>query len=415
MNIVEMYNAQKYDDIMQEYFENVRIRKIKPHKQNAPIQLLELKFTMLTSYKAGYYFDYLELCKKAISEVPFSNEFWSPQDRVCIAEASLDSLLFCLFNKKECKLQKMDIIKSLENVIAKLPELYKNASIQLNEFYLKRKKVYDDYKTGLSPYFKVNYLYPYELPFEYKFDLKECAPYISLNVKHFRRDVDVYTLLEFQISGYTKADSFWSGPSWENRIKHLNAQRTLPVLNSMLLYLANSTPGKFRPLFCIEQIMSIDVTQFMSNNEILNSCIATDFSAQCVGGNAPEIDWTQQGALQHLNELIVQVYGSKHFVMQLQQAKNNISAGLYTESFLILCSCSEALIYHWCGELAKVSNCFEEYDAFSKSKISRCDSCEFYDSSKSKEKPDNGMVPTLFKQIDFFETKKIITVVKKRN
>ena len=172
----------------------------------------------------------------------------------------------------------------------------------------------------------------------------------------------------------------------------------------MLFHISEANPGKFIPPYRIEQVSSVELYQYAyEGGEAVHSCIGTDFTGQWVGGNVP-VKVFSETELQSLNKRLVENFGCMHFVLQYHQAKNNISAGLYVESFLLFCSCVESMLYYWCENIAALCGKQSEYIMFSNNKISKCDSCELYKNSNLKEKIDGGMEPSVFAHIEFLKT-----------
>ncbi|KAF5071760.1 hypothetical protein DSECCO2_209260 [anaerobic digester metagenome] len=404
MNIVDLYNEKKYDIILEKHLQNALNIPFTRTSRKFAEQFANLKYTLFSSYFLGCYLDWLKLYKKAIAIVPLRESYWDPKERAFLAEASLEALCFLFFNKNERAGVEIDIAEKIEKTIEHIPALFSAANIPIDQSILSHQTLFEEYKKGNYPYYIVKFLYPYDPPFEkFTFNLQSCSPYILLTVDRVPREVDCYTSFEFKVFGYTKADTSWQGPIWEHRERFPEVKKALPLLNLMLLLAADATPGRFISPYCIEQVSSVELSQYAGNDSIINFCMGTDFTAQMVGGNVPTHTFTSD-ELMHLNKLIINNYGCKHFVMQYHQARNNISAGLYVESFLLFCSCIESMLYYWCENIATLCGKQNEYLLFSNSKISKCDSCDLYKKSGIEQKVDSGMEPSVFAHIEFLKS-----------
>jgi hypothetical protein len=405
MGIIDSYNEAKYDVILEKYLYNALNTPFTRTSRKFPEQFVILKYTLFSSYNLGCYLDCLKLLKKAVAIIPFRDSYWDPRTRAILAEIALEALCYCFFNNKSEHLKiETDLQQQIENTIDCIPELFSAANIPVSQLFLDHQMLYEEHKKGNYPYYIVKFLYPYDPPFDkYTFNLQSCAPYISLTVDKVPRDRDCYTSFEFKVYGYTKADTCWQGAIWQYRDQFPAVKNTLPLLNMMLLLTASATPGRFIPPYCIEQVSSVELAQFAGNNSRIKWCIGTNFLAQWVGGNAPKQSFTEDN-LKHLNKLMIDSYGCKHFVLQYNQAKNNISAGLYVESFLLFCSCIESMFYYWCENIATICGKQNEYQIFSKCKISKCHSCDLYKKSGIEKKVDLGMEPSVFAHINFLKT-----------
>jgi len=399
MPLFDLYATQKYDVILDKYLKDVMNVKIARTNRRFEERFSELMYTLFSSYMLGCYSDCIKLYQKAISIIPLVDDYWSPVKLVQLAEIRLISMCFCLFNANEFEYS-IDIISELDSLVDEIPILLKNANMN-NDLIAKHCVLYDQYKKGNHPYYIVKYLYPYEPMFDtYTFNLQTCPPYVSLTVKRVPREHDCFTSFEFKVYGYTKADTFWKGHCWENQDRFPAVKKTLPLLNLYLLRIAGATPGRFLPLFSIEQVSSVELSLFAGNNEMIHYCNGTDFTGQWVGRNVPERILTNE-ELQYLNDLIISNYGCRHFVMQYHQAKNNISAGLYVESFLLFCTSLESMLYYWCEQIATKYGKCDEYQKFSKTKISSCDVCDLCKESNIDKKPNKGTEPNVAEHINY--------------
>lgn len=330
------------------------------------------------------------------------------------------ALLYYLFNPDDYKvflglpeLKSQDTLaleKKLENIIIKIIKEHKKTETEIDERIQKRIQVFNDYKNGLLPFYTVEYLYPYKPPFgEGTLDLTGCGNYVSLAIKKVPREKDVFTSFLFKINGYTNGDNFWQGHSWINKERLPVVQKTLSTLNLILMSGIRAIPGKFVPLYTIEQVSSSCVSVYTNAGESLHqTIIGTHFDASWVGGNVPEIEFTEE-QFRLLSSDIKNHFGCDHFYIQYHQAQNSMNAGLYVESFLLFCTCVESMIYFWCARIAGLANKKEQYDGFSSNKHSKCDDCELYREANGVSKPDTGMPPSPFGHIDFLENQCNVT------
>lgn len=403
--ITDLYAQKKYDEILEKHLENALTISFNRTSRKFPERFVELKFTLYSCYHKGYFFDCIKLLKKAVGIIPFKQDYWSPQERVNLIEIAFFSLLYAYFNFDDSDFSDKDrIALGLEQVLAIISETYHSAGFVLDECIQRHIDLYKGSQKGKQPLYVVKFLYPYEPPIAVAtFDLTPCYPFVSLKIDRVPRDEDCFTSFEFTVLGYTNADTFWDGPTWKNRDRFPAVKKVLPLLNIMLLLAAEATPGRFITPYCIEQVSSVEIYQYpYDGGEAVHLCIGTNFATQWVGGNIPKKIFSEQ-ELQYLNQRLVNTYQAKPFVRIYHQAKNNISAGLYVESFLLFCTCAEALVYHWCGVISSLCGKEDEYKNFEVSKFSACDRCDLLINAKSKDKPDKGREPTVFRYFDFLK------------
>ena len=405
MEIEDLYRAGKYTEIVDGNLQHIYNTNLQRGKPSFLKKFEETKYILFSCFYLGYYNDCLKLLKKLTATVPVSDSLWKPFERANLAKISFFSLLYALFNREEIFPEtEVDISSEIDKTLEYLHPSYEAARLQLDSGFQRHIDLYNDFKQGKQPFYSVKFLYPYEPPFgEYTFNLKQCTPYITLKVCKVPRDSDCYTSFEFVINGYTNADTFWKGPAWEHRERFPAVRKVLPLLNLIILLAAEATPGKFVAPYCIEQVSSVELAQYAYDGSApIHSCLGTDFTAHWVGGNAPKRKLSNE-ELSYLNDRINAHYGAKHFVTLFHQAKNNISAGLYAESFLLFCICVESMLYHWCGVIADLSGKRKEYDIFCEKDISPCDSCNLYKQSKEAEKPSKGQKPNTFRHIKWLQ------------
>ncbi|MFR1685707.1 MAG: hypothetical protein ACLSVX_00840 [Massilimicrobiota timonensis] len=403
MDIEKLLSSGQFENILNQYYESVKTKKLNSKKsEKYEKRFKNLMGVFYACYYLGFYKNCVSFGKKIIEEL--SNVHFSKEDKQNIYHIYFESVLYCYINKIEVSnLTYLDLSREIESLSQH--RLATN-NVDNNDLLL----IYNDYCKGKMPYYVLSFLIPYAPLFkEYTFDLSNCFPFISMAIKENPRTLengvvqDVFTLVEFKIKGITHKNPMWEGDDWEYKEKLPHIKKCLPILNMLYLYAGNSTKT-FVPTICIEQISSTQVTQYTYDNTQVNWSMGTNFATQWVGLNVPRHTYTID-ELKQLNEWVVASYGSEVFISLFQQAKNNLSAGLYVESFLLLCSCCESMLYYWCGRLCKSVRAYEEYEIFSKSKISSCDVCPLYIKSEEKMKFHSGMEPSIYKHIDYLVDK----------
>lgn len=401
MNIEEMLKEFKFEDILVEYYESAKRQKLNK-KSKYSKRLTQLLGVYYASFNLGYYINCVFFGNKILCEL--NKISFSYKDKQTIYHIYFESLLYCYVNK-------VDISEYINlSVSNEIKKIAKHALVLNNPDNNELLSIYDDYNNGNLPYYTLNFLLPYPPLFKnYTFDLSKCFPYVSLTIKEFPRVLDdgiiqdYFTSVEFKVYGFTHKSSLWMGDDWEKREKLPHIKKCLPILNMLFLYAGNSTKT-FVPTICIEQVSSTKITQFTYDGKMVTNSMGTDFRTHWVGLNVPKHEYTMD-ELYQLNEWLVQSYGSECFISLFQQAKNNISAGMYVESFLLLCSCSESMIYYWCRRLCMALGIANLYEEFSKSRISSCDKCKLFLNSTEHEKPHFGMEPSLFQHINYIVDK----------
>ncbi len=371
-----------------------------------------LCYLLAACMQRGYYCDYLEVLEKYYNIDPDAFLHDKADMLKVILNYALESLLYCLYNNEDENLGiKYNISERIDQVLCFQDKLSKGVEECQNQHLCELKDLYEDYKNGRMPIYVVEYLYPFEpIIKDYVFDLSQCPPYISVEIKKVPRDKDNYTSFKIKAKGLIKPDTLWMGPRWECREKMPPIKKTLSIVNMILLYAVKASPGKMVLPYSIEQVSTATMFQYRHDEHepILGGTITyTDFSAQFVGENSRWHEFTDDELLQ-LNKFIVNIFSSKPFVTTFHHATNLLSGGFYLESFLLLCSSCEGMAYHWCEEIAKQCGLGKEYREFSQTKISKCDSCELFLHSDTN-KPYLGMEPSLFDNFTFLEKQKCIT------
>ncbi len=398
MDIRSLYTQGQYLMVLDQHLSEVLKRSYLKDDADIWTKLDELVMTLYSCFYCGAYAETLDLLK-TVDSIDFMP--WTDREADFL-HFEFNAILYYLFNPEDYDGDVTVILDRLESIVPAMKDVYYRANIKLGDDILNRIKIYEDFKKGVMPYYIVNYLYPYEPPFgEGILDLTGCGPYKSLSIKRAPREKDIFTEFEFVINGYTNGDSFWRGHSWLNAERLPVVRKTLPTLNLILLRGMLASPGKYVPLYNIEQVSTAQVSVYANDGTpILKTLLATHFDAQWVGGNVPPLQLSPEG-FNLLSKDIKNHYGCDHFFIQYHQARNCVNAGLYVEAYLMYCTTTESMISYWCSRIAQLSGKSNEYDIFSQSKQSSCDSCELYQRSNQNERPDKGMEPTMFKLIDF--------------
>lgn len=403
MDIGEKLEKGQFEEILRQHYESVKNQSLKSKKSEKYEKRINKLFGVyFACYNLGFYKNCVDLGNKILEQI--TNVHLSRKSRMDIYHVYYESILYCFINRIEfLNMTYLDFNKKIE-------DLSHNKLVMDNPDNNDLLLIYNDYCNGKMPYYVLSFLIPYTpIIKDHEFELSKCYPFISMTIKENPRTLDngdvkdVFTLVEFKIKGITHKNPLWEGDDWEHKERLPHIKKCLPILNMLYLYAGNSTKT-FVPTICIEQISSTKVAQYTHDDKHVNGSTGTDFNSHWVGLNVPKYVFTID-ELNQLNDWIVTSYGSEVFVSLFQQAKNNISAGLYAESFLLLCSCSESMFYYWCGRLCKLVGVHEEYEQFSKSKISSCDKCPLYEKSEDKTKYHAGMESSIYKHIDFLVDK----------
>lgn len=374
---------------------------------------LELLYHLLTAcQQCGYYCDYLEILKKYDQILPLKSVSRNKNTIIIILDFAVESLLYCLYNNEAENLGiKYDIAEKIEEVIEFQDKLICECGLPYSKRQTELRNLFADHKAGKLPIYIVEYLYPFEpIVKDHVFDLTPCYPYISLEVKKVPREKDDYTSFKFKAYGLIKPDTWWRGPKWETREKCPPIRKSLEITNMMLLLAVKASPGKMVMPYSINQVSTASMFQYRWDEKetILGGTImGTDFTADWAGGNATWHQFTDDEMVE-LNRYIIGTYKNKSFVTTFHHATNLFSTGFYLEAFSLLCSCAEGMIYHWLDEIAQSYHISEEYDAFRQTKLSKCDTCEYF-LGKTSKKPYEGMIPSIYANINFFCQKECVS------
>lgn len=410
----ELYDLPGYDIIVKDLKSVLNAKYI--HTDIKIKQKIErMRRVLFACYDNNFYFDCLRILKNVLQTMPLNNIRWSDEAKKDIARISFVSLLYYYFNHGE--IDEYDSSINIDRTYNYVKAIYDKLNLPMTNDLINCIRIYKANKNGYKPYYRVKYLYPYEPPCKpYTFDLKDCYPFIQFAVDKVPRDFDCFTSFEFKVYGYTCSDPFWRGPEWENREKYPAVKKTLKILNMMLLAIAE-TSGRFIYPYKIEQVSSVEIFQYIEGNEqpISASPLATDFSAQFVGGNVSKMNFTDD-ELENLNLLLVDKYKAKPFVMMFHSARNDKLAGLYVESLMMYSSCLEAMVYHWCEEIAGIVGKAEEYKEFAETETSVCQNCELHKQYGQKgQYCSSQMLPSVFRHFKFLENECGITSKEIKN
>lgn len=403
MDINELYKQQNYPAILDSFLETVIKCKYKRNSPKINSQIDMLVKTLYSCFHCGAYSEVLELLDIA-STIDFVD--WNGH-RADFLYFEFDALLYYLFNNDEYSGDDTLIDGRINDIIPKMEDAFLKEGITLSDNSINLIKLFRDYKDGLSPYYVLEFLYPYAPPFgEGVIDLQGCGKYLSLSIKAIPREHDTITSFSFKIEGYTHEKLFWPGHTWKNKERFPIVKKVLPLLNLILLRSAGANPGVFIPLYNVEQVSSAHTNVYAHDGTLIHGTIfETRFDTQWSGGNVLTHVFSEQ-EFKALSEDVKQHYDCTHYFIQFHQARNNMNAGLYVESFLLFCTCAESMLYNECNYIASLCNKQKEFMLFCTTKQSRCKDCEHFKKLQELEEkelklPDNGIVPSVFSDLDF--------------
>lgn len=410
--ISKLFSRGSWDNILEKYLKIGKdLSPTKDHGNKADNCKI-LYYLLAVCMECGFYCDYLDILKRYYMMDASSFFKHKSETLKIISNFALESLLYCLYNNTRENLGiEYNIPEHINRVLDFQDKLNKKSGESQDQRQDELRALYEDYKNGHTPIYVVEYLYPFEpIVKDYVFDLSQCPPYISLEVKKVPRDKDNYTSFKFKVRGLIKPDTWWRGPRWEHRGKMPPVKETLSIVNMLLLQAVKASPGKVVVPYSIEQVSTASMFQYRYDEKepiLRGTIISTDFTAQWIGENARWHEFTQDELLQ-LNQAVVDKYFASPFVTTFHHATNLLSGGFHFESFLLLCASSEGMAYYWCEEISRLCGIESEYLEFSQTKISKCDSCELFLNSDIK-KPYNGMKPSLSDNFTFLVRHKCIT------
>lgn len=367
-SISELYSQKKYNELIRNYLPRVSSMRVSSKVERNEKNTEILYYLLDSCYEKGYYFNLLHILKKLNEIKPVNLVNWNVEQIVFFSNAALESLLYCLMNNDSEKLGiTYPIIPKVDDVISFQEELIRDHGVTLGDIPQNLRMVYADYKEGKLPIYTVDFLYPFDpiIP-DYVFDLHECYPYISMEVRRVPRDADSLTSFTLKAYGFINTKFDWEGPRWETRHKFPAVKKALPIANLMLLHAVKASPGKMVLPYNIEQVSTVSMNQYRFDgmHTVFNGLLTgTDFTAQWIGNNCRWHSFTHE-EMQELNRRVVATYENKAFVTTFHHATNLLSGGFYTESFLLFCFCCEGLVYHWCGEITKSFGIYDSYIKF---------------------------------------------------
>ena len=409
MELKDLYDKKQYQIILDQYLRDVLSYDLKVNDPDLDSKVNAIVMVIDSCHYCGAYKEILLLLNIISGVEPAKLDKW----KIGFLRFEFEALLYYLFNPREYSTSVADIVSRLEELIPQIVYGYESSGITLDNDLLSRIKVFEDYKQGHLPYYDVKFLYPYEPPFgEGVLDLSGCDPYISLTIKRVPREKDAFTSFSFRIVGYTNTDTFWPGHTWMDKERLPIVRKTLPTLNLILLRAMCAAPGKYVPLYNIEQVSSVSLALYTYDGTAVGQTLSsTFFDAAWAGGNVPTISFNAE-EFELLSKDIHSHYDAAHFFMQFYQAKNAMNAGMYVESFLMFCTAAESMLYWWIGHIAELSGANEAYHLFSQSKITKCSECMLLPSGAAY--PDEGRYPNVFQHIRFLKDQCGITNAQKR-
>lgn len=352
MNILDLFYNRKYDDILQKYYtDDFKKFEICKESKRFKEQCTLLSIVTISCAEKGFYYDFLENISRMYNLDILTGNPILVGNEIFVVDKLIEDLLYKMFNGDNQE----TTINDIKNVIT-----FANTLTSKSQYFKDREKIFFDYTNfNKMPQYEIGIWYPYK-PFfkDYTFDLTSRYPYISLGVKDKTRE-DGVGFTEFSVKryGYMNMDSCWQGPRYDEKEKFYALKYVLPTINLMLLLTANGLLKRFIPIINLDQVSSVRGYLYNSEGKIVYGLLSTDFTAEFCGNNiAKYVPCDEE--LQNLNIGILQNLGCSHFVIMYQEAKNNLRAGLYVESFLLLCSVCEGMFYYWTKEIACVKKLF---------------------------------------------------------
>ena len=306
--IVTLYHSKQYDEILKRYLNRVKLIKYgsDEKKREKNIELLYYLFGVCA--ERGFYLDSIEVIKKLHELRPICLTQWTAEELRFILDAIIEAQIYCLINNKIDNLNiDYDIAGEIEKAIALQDQLFAQHPYDKRERQKDLRALYEEYKLGKLPIYTVEFLYPFApiVP-NYVFDLTECYPYISFEVKQEKRDCDSLTSFKFKAYGFINTRIDWEGPLWSNKCKLPPVAKALDIANLMLLHAVKASPGKMVTPYSIEQVSTVSMLQYRHDGEqsIGGGLITgTDFSAHLIGNNSKWHEFTPD-EMQELNRRI---------------------------------------------------------------------------------------------------------------
>ncbi len=375
MDIAKLYEQKNYPAVLDQYLEKALTQSYKGNKKDINQRIDELVKTTYACFQCCAYKELLELLE-IIRTISFVT--WNGHEADFLF-FEFEALLYYLFNSVEYVGDASIVQDRIETLIPKMLEAFSEAGIEINERTQEKIAAYNEYKTGIMPYYIISFLYPYSPPFgEGELNLERCGPVSFLKIKEEKLGQDSFTQFTFKVNGYTNADVLWSGHSWKTQERLPVVKKVLPLLNLILLRSLQAMPNRFIPLYNVEQISSVTISTYRNDGTPIHVTVSGSlFDAHWTGGNIPVCKFSAEDFIA-LGKDIDNHYQCSDFFIQFHQAKNSMNAGLYVESFMLFSIAAESMFYYWCGEVANCAGKAQEYSDFSNTKTSSCDKCPLY-------------------------------------
>lgn len=398
--IINLFKEKKYEEIIEKNYSYYEKNKIQVNTEVSFCNdFISLKYLCFASYLAGYYYDCLVFTKKLFAIIPLSETIYDSMDRIYFIECILESTWFCLIN--ELTSDEWDNEEWLRDALESAPAYYDKCSQNKRELFYNVKTIYEQYKCGILPYYKIEFFIPYTLNFNtYDFDLNSAYPYRKMLVCHEDRGTVAGTKFSVEITGFVKADSWWHGPKWNERQSQIVALPALIMVNRLLIIISECDTQEFVPRIRSEQLSSIDVSQYNGDGGLYRLCVGTSFNAQFITSwlNRPAYE---DDELNRINQLLVQSYNYPLYATLFHRAQNTMYAGLYEESIMLFYSCIEATVQYWCEILATQHGFSKEYLDFIKKKPVCCN-CSLYKREPTAEGVNKSELPPTIRHFPTF-------------
>lgn len=417
MSIQEMYDKKSYEELLDYYIKNKATEPIFRNtkdfaKKFNDLCIVNATFAILKCYK-----NFLQTCKRLFSLLPITDKYYK-DNLAFYLENILTSLIYFLFNPKDCDWIKFDIKDKINEVIDFIDKHNINTA-KIEE----DKKIYYDSLKGKKPQYVVEILYPHQTLFQdHKFDLKGKDGYQYIDVSTLPREgTEPLTKFTIARNGYTVSDPLWTGPDWSKRMSKYQVFDISKIINMLILLAGNCLAHRSVSILALEQVGTIQINQMDSEGNVIGRSDATDFSAFAKRSNVQDVKYLDE-ELNNLNNALVNMIGCQDFPIMYQRAKNNMLDGLYVESFLTLSTVLESMFYYWTKKIANKHNIGNEYNEYIESEFGGCKECNLFIEHESENIIKKGMKPNLFQCIDFLrnkgafnksETKKIKELVGK--
>ena len=390
MGIAELYKQKNYPAILDQYLEKTLAQSYKANKKDIKERIDELVKTTYSCFQCGAYKELLEMLEiiKSISFVTWNGH------EADLLFFEFEALLYYLFNPAEYQGDLSTVQNQIDAIIPNMLEAFSRAGIAVSERTQRKITAFNEYKTGIAPYYIISFSYPYAPPFgEGDFCFEKCDPVSSLRIEEIKREQDSFTQFTFKVKGYTNADILWRGHSWKIQERLPVVKKVLPLLNLILLRSLQAMPNRFIPLYNVEQISNITISTYTNDGTpIHETVLGALFDAHWTGGNIPIYKFSAEDYIA-LGKDIDEHYQCSDFFIQFHQAKNSMNAGLYVESFILFSIAAESMFYYWCGEIARSAVKEQEFRDFSNKKTSSCDECPLFEKAKNGEKRAGEQYP----------------------